>query len=63
MKEITKVNLLTSKYSYIPDGLYYDLISACISGKNPSPIKETNRYKAAKIVIGLLTLSLEEFWK
>lgn len=40
------------------EGLYNDLISACKSGKNPSPIKEATKKIMPNIVKGLSSLSL-----
>lgn len=34
-----------------------------MSGKKPSPINEAIRYIELKIVIGLSTLSFDDFWK
>lgn len=60
---IEHVALFTCKYISITDGLYFDFIYACKSGKNPSPIKEATKITEPNNWIGLSTLSFYDFLK
>ena len=43
VNETKHVALFMYKYISITDGLYFDFIYACKSGRNPSPIKEATK--------------------